>query len=59
MIKDEMLGDLQSFIACKFICENCNVCYVGETTRQFINRINEYLQRDIETTSCVYWVSTL
>ena len=31
MIKDEMLGDLQSFIACKFICENCNVCYVGET----------------------------
>ena len=46
MVEDEMVMDLQSFIVCKFICANCNVCYVGETTRQFITRINEQLQRD-------------
>ena len=34
---------LQSFIFYKLVCANCKVCYVGETTRQFITRINEHL----------------
>ena len=49
MIEDEMVVDLQSFIACKFICENCNSCYVGETTRHLstesMNIYRETLKR--------------
>ena len=37
---------LQSFIIYKFICANCKVCYAGETTGDFITRINEHLQKD-------------
>ena len=28
------------------MCANCNVCYVGKTTRHFVTRINKHLQRD-------------
>ena len=44
--KDPLPLDLQSFIGYKFICANCEVCYMGETTRHFITRINEHLQKD-------------
>ena len=29
-----------------FTCANCKICYVGETTRHFITRINEHIQKD-------------
>ena len=44
--KDPLPFHLQSFIVYKFICANCKVCHVGETTRHFITRINEHLQKD-------------
>ena len=44
--KDPLPFHLQLFIVYKFICANCKVCYVGETTRHLITRINEYLQKD-------------
>ena len=36
---------LQSFMIGKFIYANCKVCYVGQTTRHFITRISEHLQK--------------
>ena len=39
--KDPLPFHLQSFIVYKFVCANCKVCYVGETTRHFITRTNE------------------
>ena len=47
--KDPLPFHLQSFIVYKFICANCKVCYVGETTRHFITRINEHLQKDAKS----------
>ena len=44
--KDPLSFRLQSFIVYKFICANCKICYVGETTRHFIARIDEHLQKD-------------
>ena len=43
---DSLPFHLQSFIVYKFICANCKVCYVSETTRHFITRINEHLLKD-------------
>ena len=40
--KDPLLFHLQSSI----VFANCKACYLGETTRQFITRINEHLQKD-------------
>ena len=37
---------LQSFMVYKFICASCKFCYVGETTRHLITRINELLQKE-------------
>ena len=47
--KDPLPFHLQSFIAYKSISENSKVCYVGETTRHFITRINEHLQKDTKS----------
>ena len=44
--KDPLPFHLQSLIVYKSACANCKVCYVGETTRHFITRINEHLQKD-------------
>ena len=47
--KDPLPFHLQSFIVYKFICANCKVCYVSETTRHFITRISEHLQKDAKS----------
>ena len=44
--KDPLPFHLQSLIIYKFVCVNSKVCYVGETTRHFITRINEHLHKD-------------
>ena len=44
--KNSLPFHLQSFIIYKFICANCKVCCVGETTRHLITRINKHLQKD-------------
>ena len=47
--KDPLPFHLQSFIVYKFACASCKVCYVSETTRHFITRINEHLQKDAKS----------
>ena len=47
--KDLLPFHLQSFIVYKFVCANCKVCYVVETTRHFITRINKLLQKDAKS----------
>ena len=47
--KDPLPFHLQSFNVYKFVCANCKVCYVGQTTRHFITRINEHLQKDAKS----------
>ena len=41
-----------SYVVYKFSCANCNVCYIGETTRNFFIRVTEHLSTD--ETSVVY-----
>ena len=52
--KDPLPFHLKSFITYKLICANCKVCYVGETTRQFITRINEHLLEDPKSGRITY-----
>ena len=47
--KDPLPFHLQSFIVYIFICAKCKVCYVDETTRHFITRINENLLKDVKS----------
>ena len=45
-LKDKIPADLNSYVVYKFHCANCAICYIGETTQQFIIRINEHLHTD-------------
>ena len=45
-VKDPIPGGLRSRFAYKFACAGCNVCYVGETTRNFSTRLREHLVSD-------------
>ena len=44
--KDQLPISLKSCLIYKFNCANCNVCYIGETTRHLSTRIKEHLQTD-------------
>ena len=35
-----------SYVVYHFKCANCGICYIGETTQQFIIRVNEHLHTD-------------
>ena len=37
---------LKYFLVYKFICARCKSCYIGETCRRFITRIDEYIKKD-------------
>jgi hypothetical protein len=45
-LKDAISMHMTPYVVYKFICANCNVCYIGETTKQFIVRVNEHLYTD-------------
>ena len=45
-LKDSISPDMTSYIVYKFCCANCGICYVGESTQQFIIRMNEHLYTD-------------
>ena len=45
-VKDATLCFLKSFLVYKFVCVRCKSCYVGETCRHFIIRIDEDIKRD-------------
>ena len=42
-VKDPIPGGLRSRAVYKFVCADCNACYVGETTRHFSIRVRELL----------------
>ena len=44
--KDPIPENLLSMVVYRFKCANCNVCYVGETSRHLITRIGEHLSSD-------------
>ena len=44
--KDKVPKQLLSMVVYKFVCANCNVCYVGETSRHLTTRVKEHLLSD-------------
>ena len=51
-VKDAILYFLKSFLVYKFICARCKSCYIGETCRHFITRIDEHIKKDKK--SCIF-----
>ena len=45
-VKDPIIKSVKSFVVYKFVCPDCNACYIGETTRHMLRRIKEYLEMD-------------
>ena len=44
--KDQISSEQKSSVVYNFCCPGCNAKYIGETTRQFIVRIDEHLNTD-------------
>ena len=44
--KDSVPNALRSSVVYKFCCAGCNACYIGETSRHLVTRINEHLKTD-------------
>jgi len=44
--KSRLDNACKSNVVYKFCCANCNVCYIGETTRHLSTRISEHLSKD-------------
>ena len=38
-VKDSIPKSLKSFVVYNFVCQDCNPCYIGETTHYFSTRI--------------------
>ena len=45
-LKDVIPPHIKSYVIYKYVCANCNICYIGETTKQFFVRTNEHLHMD-------------
>ena len=45
-VKDATPYFLKSFLVYKFICARCKSCYIGETCRHFITRIDEHIKKN-------------
>ena len=45
LIRDATPYFLESFLVYKFVCARCKFCYIGETCRHFMTRINEHLKK--------------
>ena len=45
-VKNPVPKFLKSFVVYKFVCPDCNACYIGETTRHLSTRIKEHLETD-------------
>ena len=45
-VKDPIPKSLKSFVVYKFVCPDCNACYIGETIRHLSSRIKEHLETD-------------
>ena len=51
-LKDAIPAHTTPYVIYIFACASCNACYIGETTKQFIVRVNEHLYTD--KTSAIY-----
>ena len=56
-VKDPIPKSLKSFVVYKFVCPDCNVCYLGETTRHLSTRIKEHSETDKKSLIFVHLVS--
>ena len=45
-MKDPIPKYLKSFVVYKFVCLDCNACYIGERTHHLSTRIKEHLETD-------------
>ena len=45
-LKDAIERHRTPNVVYKFVCANCNVCYIGETTKQYNVRVKEHLLTD-------------
>ena len=45
-LKDMVPKNCKSNVVYKFVCANCNVCYIGQTVRHLSQRIDEHLKKD-------------
>lgn len=46
-LKDAIGKEMSSMVVYKFVCASCNACYVGETTKRYLDRAGEHLHTDI------------
>ena len=45
-LKNPVPLDLRSRVVYKFLCAECNACFIGETSRHLSTRVREHLSRD-------------
>jgi hypothetical protein len=45
-LKDSFRREMLSNVVYKFRCANCNVCYIGKTTKRHVDRACEHLHSD-------------
>ena len=45
-LKDTIGKEMSSNVVYKFVCASCNACYIGETTKRYIDRAGEHLNTD-------------
>ena len=45
-LKDTTGKEMSSNVVYKFVCASCNACYIGETTKRYIDRAGEHLRTD-------------
>ena len=56
-VKDPIPKFLKLFVVYKFVCPDCNACYIGETTRHLSTRIKEHLETDKKSHIFAYLVN--
>ena len=54
-LKDTIGKEMSSNVVYKFVCASCNACYIGETTKRYVDRAGEHLHTD--KASAIYSVS--
>ena len=45
-LKDTIGKEMSSNVVYKFVCASCNACYIGETTKRYVDRAGEHLHTD-------------
>ena len=56
-VKDPIPKFLKLFVVYKFVCPDCNACYIGEITRHLSTRIKEHLETDKKSHIFAYLVN--